>query len=76
MLPADQELLTVREAAVLLRISKPTVYRWIDNGDLPAIRYGQPRAEGDPRRGGAIRIPRDVVMALRETTNPSTEEAA
>jgi excisionase family DNA binding protein len=63
MLPAAQKLLTVREAAVLLRISKPTVYRWIDNGDLPAIRYGQPRAEGDTRRGGAIRIPEAAVLA-------------
>lgn len=65
MLPAAQELLTVKETAVVLRISEPTVYRWIANGDLPAIRYGQPRPEGDTRRGGAIRIPKDVVMALR-----------
>lgn len=76
MLPAAQELLTVRETAVLLRISKPTVYRWIDNGDLPAIRYGQPRAEGDARRGGAIRIPRDIVMALRNSFDQPTSEVA
>jgi excisionase family DNA binding protein len=64
MLPAAQKLLTVKETAVELRISEPTVYRWIANGDLPAIRYGQPRAEGDSRRGGAIRIPRSAVEAL------------
>lgn len=74
MLPAAQELLTVRETAVLLRISKPTVYRWIDNGDLPAIRYGQPRPEGDSRRGGAIRIPKNAVMAL--LAQPTSEVAA
>jgi excisionase family DNA binding protein len=74
MLPAAQKLLTVREAAVLLRISKPTVYRWIDNGDLPAIRYGQPRAEGDTRRGGAIRIPEAAVLAYLDFT-PATEVA-
>ncbi|MFE9736132.1 helix-turn-helix domain-containing protein [Streptomyces sp. NPDC005863] len=54
----------MRETAVLLRVSKQTVYRWAASGDLPSIQYGQPRAEGDTRRGGAIRIPKDVVMAL------------
>jgi excisionase family DNA binding protein len=76
MLPAAQELLTVKETAVALRISEPTVYRWIANGDLPAIRYGQPRPEGDSRRGGAIRISRDVVMALRNSSDQPTSEVA
>ncbi|WP_438489541.1 helix-turn-helix domain-containing protein [Streptomyces sp. S186] len=62
MLPAAQKLLTVGEAAATLRVSKPTIYRWIANGELPAIRYGQPRPEGDARRGGAIRIPKDAVL--------------
>lgn len=66
MLPAAEELLTVREAAAALRVSKPTIYRWIAAGDLPAIRYGQPRAEGDARRGGAIRVPKGAVMACLE----------
>ncbi|WP_199546381.1 helix-turn-helix domain-containing protein [Streptomyces sp. N35] len=64
MLPAARELLTVRETAYLLRISKQTVYRWAANGDLPSIQYGQPRVEGARRRGGAIRIPKAAVMAL------------
>ncbi|MCX5158110.1 helix-turn-helix domain-containing protein [Streptomyces sp. NBC_00264] len=63
----------MKETAVALRISEPTVYRWIANGDLPAIRYGQPRPEGDARRGGAIRIPKGVVMAL--LTQPTSEVA-
>jgi excisionase family DNA binding protein len=66
MLPAAQKLLTVREAAAALRVSKPTIYRWIANGDLPAIRYGQARPEGDARRGGAIRIPEAAVTACLE----------
>jgi excisionase family DNA binding protein len=64
VLPASPNLLTVREAAAALRVSKPTIYRWIATGELPAIRYGQPRPEGDARRGGAIRIPESVVAAL------------
>lgn len=73
MLPAAQKLLTVGEAAVALRVSKPTIYRWIANGELPAIRYGQPRPEGDVRRGGAIRIPEEAVTAYLDY---ATEEAA
>lgn len=63
MLPAAQKLLTVAETAVLLRVSKPTVYRWAASGYLPSIQYGQPRADGDTRRGGAIRIPEAAVLA-------------
>jgi excisionase family DNA binding protein len=73
MLPASQPLLTVQEAAVALRVSKPTIYRWIAQGDLPAIRYGQPRPEGDARRGGAIRIPEAAVLAYLDF---APEEAA
>ncbi|MGW6016034.1 helix-turn-helix domain-containing protein [Streptomyces sp. NPDC055210] len=71
MLSAAQKLLTVGEAAVVLRVSKPTIYRWIDAGDLPAIRYGQARAKGDTRRGGAIRIPETAVLAY---LNPSAQK--
>jgi DNA binding domain, excisionase family len=62
-------LLTVAETAKLLRVSKPTVYRWAASGYLPSIQYGQPRVEGESRRGGAIRIPSSVVdelLALKE----------
>lgn len=73
MLPAAQKLLTVAETAKLLRISKPTVYRWAASGYLPSIQYGQPRVEGESRRGGAIRIPSNAVEALLALT---TEKAA
>jgi excisionase family DNA binding protein len=73
MLPAAHKLLTVAETAKLLRISKPTVYRWVASGDLPSIQYGQPRAEGETRRGGAIRIPSSAVKELLSVT---AEEAA
>lgn len=77
MLPASSSLLTVREAAAALRVSKPTIYRWIANGELPAIRYGQPRPEGDARRGGAIRIPESAVHAyLRATETVPPEQVA
>lgn len=73
MLPAAQDLLTVQETAVLLRVSKPTVYRWAASGYLPSIQYGQPRVEGESRRGGAIRIPSSAVEGLLALT---AEEAA
>lgn len=75
MLPASPNLLNVREAAAALRVSKPTIYRWIANGELPAIRYGQPRPEGDARRGGAIRIPKSAVAALLADSLTATEVA-
>jgi excisionase family DNA binding protein len=73
MLPAAQELLTVAETAKLLRVSKPTVYRWAASGYLPSIQYGQPRVEGESRRGGAIRIPSSAVEVL--LSQPTSEVA-
>ena len=35
------DLLTVREAAALLRVTKPTIRRWIAEGRLPASRIGR-----------------------------------
>ena len=35
------ELLTVREAGAILRLSPPTVYRLIASGELPAARVGK-----------------------------------
>lgn len=35
------KLLTVREAATLLRVSEFTVRRWISSGHLPAVRPGR-----------------------------------
>jgi excisionase family DNA binding protein len=39
----EHEYCTVAEVAQLLRVSKPTVWRWIASGRLPAVRRG-PRA--------------------------------
>lgn len=44
-------LLTVPEAAALLRVSEPTIRRWIGMRRLPAI-----------RAGGAWRISRDDLL--------------
>lgn len=35
------ELLTVEDAAAILRMSKMTVYRLVDSGDLPHFRIGR-----------------------------------
>lgn len=44
------ELLTVKEAAELLRVNKYSIYRWIEAGSLPARRLGHGRTRA------AIRI--------------------
>ena len=38
-----QDYLTVAEAAALLKVSQPTIWRWIDQGRLPAYRIGEKR---------------------------------
>jgi excisionase family DNA binding protein len=42
--------MTVREVATLLRVSKMTVYRLTESGDLPAVRVGR-----------SVRIPTSAV---------------
>jgi excisionase family DNA binding protein len=50
----EPEYCTVAEAAQLLRVSKPTIWRWIEAGRLPAVRFG-------PR---CIRIQRSDLVVL------------
>lgn len=38
-----QDVLTVREAAALLRVSETTIYTAAASGDLPSYRVGRPR---------------------------------
>lgn len=52
----DQPLLRVKEAAHVLKVSKWTIYRWVDEGRLSATKIG----------GGSLRIFRLSVMALVE----------
>lgn len=39
----DEDLLTVAEAAALLKVHTSTIRRWIAQGDLPSYRVGQRR---------------------------------
>ena len=43
MRPAEEEFLTVAEAAMLLRVAPSIVRRWIREGDVPAYRIGRRR---------------------------------
>jgi excisionase family DNA binding protein len=36
----DEEYVTVAQAAELLKVSRSTLWRWIDQGHLPAYRFG------------------------------------
>ena len=51
-LPA-YEVLTVGEAAKLLRVSQKTLYRMISAGSIPVLRFGR-----------AIRNPRAVIESM------------
>lgn len=39
----EEDYVTVPEAADLLNVSQSTIWRWIDQGDVPAYRIGQRR---------------------------------
>jgi excisionase family DNA binding protein len=60
-----EPVLTVKEVATALRTHPSTVYRWINSGELEAIRYGRACTCGASVRGGAIRIPASVVEAFQ-----------
>ena len=37
----NDDILTIEEVAKVLKVSKRTVYRWIDDGDLKTARIGR-----------------------------------
>jgi excisionase family DNA binding protein len=53
-------LLTVTEVAARYRVSKMTVYRLIEHGELPAARIGR-----------SLRIPEQAVRAYLDQQSPS-----
>jgi excisionase family DNA binding protein len=56
-------MLRVKEVADRLKVHPATVYRWINEGRLPAVRYGQPIEPGalSLGGGGSIRVPESAV---------------
>jgi excisionase family DNA binding protein len=40
-LPKDAQFLTTDEVADYLRVSRRTVWRWCEDGTLPAFRFGR-----------------------------------
>jgi excisionase family DNA binding protein len=57
--PAKAPLLSIAEAAELLRISRATVYRLIGAGEMPALRVGH-----------SLRIDRDELHAWLYGNHP------
>ena len=37
----DNDILTIQEVAKVLKVSKRTVYRWVNSGDLKVARIGR-----------------------------------
>jgi len=62
MITDEIEYYTVAEAARLLRVSPPTIWRWIESGSLPALRAGK----------RAIRIRRDDLEQALQAVRPGT----
>lgn len=70
----EPNVLRVKEVADRLRVHPATVYRWIADGRLPAVRYGKPIVPGTPIRGGggSIRVPEEALTS----DLPVSQEAA
>lgn len=49
----EMEMMTPEEVADWLRVSTKTIYRWLEDGKLPALRVGR-----------TYRIPRSEVLAM------------
>ena len=63
---SDPDLLTVREAARLLRVGKNLAYELVQRGEIPSLRLGR-----------QIRVPRAALVAwIDEQCRPTTPEAA
>ncbi len=60
MIINDTEFCTLSEAARMLHVSKPTVWRWVQSGKLPAVRVG----------GRAIRVRQGDLAALVQPLRP------
>ncbi len=59
---ADDDLLTLQEAAEALDVHYMTAYRWVRQGDLPAI-----------KDGGRLRVRRDDLDACRRARDEGTD---
>jgi len=55
-----KEVLTINEAAALLRVHHNRIREWIKQGKLPALQFVP---------GGAIRLSRQVIFELLEGKN-------
>lgn len=64
--PEGTALLKPAEAAEQLRVSRATIYRLIETGQLPSVHVGERRA---------VRVPREAISAYIRA-NTATREAA
>lgn len=72
----DVELLTISEAANLLKISAVTLHRWIKQGRLPAYRAGPRKLRISRHDLGTVLIPahEEGLGKMKDAIKPLTEE--
>lgn len=76
-LPRRLPTLSVKETASALGVHPSTVYRWVTEREIEAIRYSKDRAESSKGRGGEIHIPEHaVVERLQRGSVRESQEAA
>lgn len=62
----DEEFLTLKEAAVMLRVGQMTLWRWRRAGIIKDVYpFGRPEEDDFPRRTKrTVRIPKSEIIAL------------
>ena len=58
----DEEMLTTKEVAAILRVHTTTVYRLIKTGRLPSIRVGSDYRVSSVRLEQLMQVPAEVVF--------------
>jgi len=76
-MPTDLDLLTLAEAAQMLKVSTVTLRRWIKQGRLPAYHVGPRKVRihrSDLTKAFAPTYQQDGVRAVQEMVSPLTDE--
>lgn len=75
MVQTSDELLTVKEAAALLKVSPYTIYRWVSAGRLPGVRYGRRVLRLRRSDVETARVSQDAHAQVRSETETDAELA-
>lgn len=63
---SDVRFLTVAEVAEMMRVSNMTVYRMVESGKLPAVRFGRSYRIPESALAAVLQLPADQAGSQRD----------